>query len=86
VPQCDLEDNAAVAGWISAGGCCAVDVALPVHVGALARLQLGRAYRIADDHAKAQAACSDFVSLWKDADSDVPVLMEARKESATLKD
>jgi eukaryotic-like serine/threonine-protein kinase len=39
---------------------------------ALARLQLGRAYAIVGDTAKAKAAYQDFLTLWKDADPDIP--------------
>jgi len=53
-------------------------------VGAMARLQLGRAYAMAGDQAKAKAAYSDFLSLWKDADSNIPVLQQARLEYARL--
>jgi tetratricopeptide (TPR) repeat protein len=54
-------------------------------VGALARLQLGRAYLMAGDQAKAKAAYSDFLNLWKNADSNIPVLQQARLEYARLK-
>jgi tetratricopeptide (TPR) repeat protein len=53
-------------------------------VGALARLQLGRAYLMAGDQAKAKAAYRDFLSLWKDADSNIPILDQARLEYARL--
>ena len=53
-------------------------------VGALARLELGRAYRLSRDSAKAKAAYEDFFTLWKDADPNVPVLMQARSEYAAL--
>ncbi len=53
-------------------------------VGALARLQLARAYRMAGDDTKAKTAYADFLALWKDADADVQVLMEARRESARI--
>ena len=49
-------------------------------IGALSRLQLGRAYRMAGDRARAQAAYDDFLALWKDADAGVPVLKEAKVE------
>jgi hypothetical protein len=52
--------------------------------GALAHLELGRAYALAGDKAKARAAYQDFLTLWKDADPDVPVLKEARAEFAKL--
>jgi eukaryotic-like serine/threonine-protein kinase len=53
--------------------------------GALARLQLGRAYEIAGDTTEAKAAYQRFFVLWKDADPDVPVLQEARAEYASLR-
>ena len=53
-------------------------------IGALARLQIGRAYVLQGDTAKARAAYQDFLSLWKDADSDVPVLKQAKAEYAKL--
>ncbi len=52
--------------------------------GALAHLELGRAYATAGDKAKARAAYQDFLTLWKDADADVPVLKEAKAEFAKL--
>ncbi len=53
-------------------------------LGALAHLQLGRAYSMAGDNAKAKAAYQDFLSLWKDADPDIPILKEAKAEFAKL--
>ena len=53
--------------------------------GALAHLQIGRAYAIQGDSAKARAAYQDFLALWRDADPDVPVLKEAKAEYAKLK-
>jgi serine/threonine protein kinase/Flp pilus assembly protein TadD len=52
--------------------------------GSLARLQLARAYALSGDTAKAKAAYQDFFSLWKDADPDIPILKEAKAESAKL--
>jgi eukaryotic-like serine/threonine-protein kinase len=52
--------------------------------GALAHLELGRAYALAGDKAKAKAAYQDFLTLWKDADADIPVLKEAEAEFAKL--
>ena len=52
--------------------------------GALAHLQLGRAYAMAGDTAKAKAAYQDFLTLWKDADPDVPILKQAKGEYAKL--
>ena len=53
--------------------------------GALARLGLARAYALQGDTAKARAAYQDFLTLWKDADPDVPILKEAKAEYAKLK-
>ena len=53
-------------------------------LGALARLGLARAYSLQGDTAKSRAAYQDFLALWKQADSDVPVLKEARAEYAKL--
>jgi eukaryotic-like serine/threonine-protein kinase len=50
----------------------------------LAKLGLGRAYVMTGDTAKARAAYQDFFALWKDADSDLPVLQEAKAEYAKL--
>ena len=53
-------------------------------VGALAHLGLGRAYALQGDTPKAKAAYQDFLTLWKDADPDVPVLIAAKAEYAKL--
>jgi len=53
--------------------------------GALAHLQIGRAYVMQGDLAKARAAYQDFFALWKDADLEVPVLSQAKAEYAKLK-
>lgn len=53
-------------------------------VGALARLQIGRAYAMEGDSAKAKAAYQDFLTLWKDADPDIPILKQAKAEYAKL--
>jgi eukaryotic-like serine/threonine-protein kinase len=37
------------------------------------------------DTAKARAACQDILTLWKDADPDIPVLIAAKAECAKLK-
>ena len=52
--------------------------------GALARLGLARAYAQQGNTAKARAAYQDFLTLWKDADSDIPILKQARAEYARL--
>jgi tetratricopeptide (TPR) repeat protein len=52
--------------------------------GALAHLQLGRAYAMAGDTGKAKTVYEDFLSLWKDADPDIPILKQAKAEYAKL--
>jgi DNA-binding winged helix-turn-helix (wHTH) protein/tetratricopeptide (TPR) repeat protein len=53
-------------------------------IGALAHLQLGRAFALTGDKAKAKTAYENFFTLWKDADPDVPILKQARAEYAKL--
>jgi hypothetical protein len=59
-------------------------VVLNEPIGALAHLQLGRAYALSGDTAKAKAAYHDFLTLWKDADPDIPILKQAKAEYAEL--
>ncbi|MFZ0820302.1 MAG: protein kinase, partial [Candidatus Acidiferrales bacterium] len=47
-------------------------------IGALAHLGLARAYVLQGDTAKARAAYQDFLTLWKDADPDIPILKQAK--------
>jgi len=54
-------------------------------IGALAHLGLARAYALQGDTAKARAAYQDFLTLWKDADPDIPILIAAKSEYAKLK-
>ncbi len=53
-------------------------------IGALAYLQLGRALALSGDRAGAQKAYQDFLSLWKDADPDIPILKQSKVEYARL--
>src|SRR6267143_1787285 len=53
-------------------------------IGALAHLQLGRAYAMQGDTAKSRAAYHDFLTLWKDADPDIPIFKQAKAEYAKL--
>jgi eukaryotic-like serine/threonine-protein kinase len=53
-------------------------------LGSLAHLQLGRAFAISGETAKAKTAYQDFLTLWKDADPDIPILKEAKTEYAKL--
>jgi eukaryotic-like serine/threonine-protein kinase len=60
-----------------------VDPFSPAH--ALAHLGLGRAAAMNGDSSAARKSYQDFFALWKDADSDLPVLVQARKEYEQLK-
>jgi len=53
-------------------------------IGALAHVQLGRAYAMSGDTVKAKAAYQDFLTLWKDADPDIAILEQAKAEYAKL--
>ncbi len=53
-------------------------------LGALAYLQLGRAKIMSGDKEGARKAYQHFFALWKDADSDIPILKEAKAEYAKL--
>jgi serine/threonine protein kinase/tetratricopeptide (TPR) repeat protein len=53
-------------------------------IGALAHLQLGRAFALSGDKTKAKTSYQDFFTLWKDADSDIPILQQAEAEYAKL--
>jgi serine/threonine protein kinase/tetratricopeptide (TPR) repeat protein len=53
--------------------------------GALAHLGLARAYALAGDIPKAKTAYQDFLTLWKDADPDIPILIAAKSEYAKVK-
>ncbi len=50
----------------------------------LAQLNLARAYALQGDNAKARTAYQDFFAAWKDADTDIPVLIQAKMEYAKL--
>lgn len=54
-------------------------------VDAVARLQLARALVASGDTAGARAAYQDFLTLWKEADADVPILKQAQAEAAQLR-
>jgi DNA-binding winged helix-turn-helix (wHTH) protein/tetratricopeptide (TPR) repeat protein len=51
---------------------------------AFARLQSARAFRLSGDKPKARAAYQDFLTLWRDADPDTPILKQAKVEYAEL--
>jgi hypothetical protein len=46
---------------------------------------LARALSLSGDAAGARKAYEDFFALWKDADSDLPILIEAKSEYAKAK-
>jgi len=53
-------------------------------IGALAHLQLGRAFVLSEDKIKAKAAYQGFLTVWKDADPGIPILTQAQTEYAKL--
>jgi len=53
-------------------------------IGALAHLGLARAYGLAGDTGKSRTAYQNFLTLWKDADPDIPILKQAKAEYARL--
>jgi tetratricopeptide (TPR) repeat protein len=60
-----------------------VDPFSPAH--ALAYLGLARSATVSGDTAKSRKSYQDFFALWKDADQDLPVLIQAKKEYEQLK-
>ena len=53
-------------------------------LGALAQLGIARACALRKDRVKARVAYQEFLTLWKDADPDIPILKEAKAEYARL--
>ena len=53
-------------------------------IDAPAHLGLARSYAMQGDTAKAKAAYQDFLTLWKDADPDIPIFIAAKSEYAKL--
>jgi tetratricopeptide (TPR) repeat protein len=53
-------------------------------ISALAYLQLGRVFALSGDKIKAKAAYEAFLTLWKDADAEVPILKSAKAEYSRL--
>jgi serine/threonine protein kinase/Flp pilus assembly protein TadD len=54
-------------------------------LGPLARLQLGRALAMMGDKAAARKSYQEFLTLWKDADPDIPIYQQAKTEYAKLR-
>jgi hypothetical protein len=53
-------------------------------IGALAHLEIARAFAMQGETAKARVAYQDFLTLWKDADPEIPILKQAKAEYAKL--
>ena len=53
-------------------------------IGALTRLQIGRAFALSGDMDRAKAAYQEFLALWKDADPDIPIFKQATAEFSKL--
>jgi eukaryotic-like serine/threonine-protein kinase len=53
-------------------------------ISALAYLDLARAFVLQGDTAKSKTSYQNFLTLWKNADSDIPILLAAKSESAQL--
>ena len=51
-------------------------------IAPMARLQLARALAASGDRAKSAAVYRNLFALWEDADPDIPVIQEAKAESA----
>jgi DNA-binding winged helix-turn-helix (wHTH) protein/Flp pilus assembly protein TadD len=55
-------------------------------LGALAHLQLARAYRLEGESSRALDSYQDFLALWKEADRDTPTFLKARSEFPSIAD
>jgi serine/threonine protein kinase/Flp pilus assembly protein TadD len=60
-------------------------VVLSSPIGPLARLGVARSYALESDTTKARTAYQEFLTLWKDADADIPILIAAKAEYDKLK-
>jgi eukaryotic-like serine/threonine-protein kinase len=54
-------------------------------IGALAHLELGRAFEMSGDSVTSRAAYEEFLKLWKDADPGITILRQAKLEYAKLR-
>jgi eukaryotic-like serine/threonine-protein kinase len=59
-------------------------IALNNATAALAPLGLARAYALQGDTERARSSYQQFLTLWKDADPDIPVLIAAKSDYAKL--
>jgi eukaryotic-like serine/threonine-protein kinase len=55
-------------------------------IGPLARLQLGRAQKMMGDNASARKSYEEFLSIWKDADPELPIYRQAKTEYTRLQE
>jgi hypothetical protein len=55
-------------------------------IGALAHLQIGRAFALSGDMARAKTSYEDFLVLWKEADPDIQIFQQAKMEYSKLID
>jgi hypothetical protein len=53
-------------------------------LGALARLGIAQAQMVQNDASKSRPAYQDFLTLWKDADPNIPILQQAKAEYAKI--
>jgi eukaryotic-like serine/threonine-protein kinase len=53
-------------------------------IGSIAQLGLARAHKFAGNNERARASYLQFLTLWKDADPDIPILKQAKAEYAKL--
>jgi serine/threonine protein kinase len=53
-------------------------------IGALAHLGLARAYALQGDTVRAKSSYQNFLTLWQNADPEIPILLAAKSESAKL--
>jgi hypothetical protein len=51
---------------------------------AIAHLGFGRAYALSGDRNQAKTAYQDFLTLWNNADTEIPILKQAKAEYAKL--
>jgi serine/threonine protein kinase/tetratricopeptide (TPR) repeat protein len=59
-------------------------IVLNAPTAALSHLGLARAYALEGNTAKSKAAYQEFLTIWKDADSDIPIYQQAKSEYAKL--
>jgi tetratricopeptide (TPR) repeat protein len=80
----ELGDGRSAAGefqkLIDNPGLCSEFVTCP-----LARLQMGRAKKLMGDNSAALESYQEFLTIWKDADPDLPIYRQAKAEYAQLK-